>query len=199
LGLRTGIRARSCAIAVLAITIAFAAIRTLIALAATEAVVTLRTVRVAAMRAPVVAIAIVAGPIALVPIAAKILTITAVAIEALSVPVRPIVVALAVMPRLTIVVTVLMIEVARRLLERRRLRTFALRLLSLDVELVAVLIPELVAIALTGTGKSMGARCAVVAERIDAALLRHLLAIAENDAIVVLGVLEIVFRQDRIT
>jgi hypothetical protein len=106
------------------------------------------------------------------------------------------------MPRLpvvlTMVVAILMVEVARLLLERLLLRTFALRRLPLDVELVAVLIPELIAIAVSGTGKSVGASGAVVAEWIDAALLRHLLAIAEDDAVVMLGVLKIVFRQDRI-
>jgi len=203
LRLRTGIYARCttiCAIAVLAITIA--AVGTLIALAATEAVITLRTIRVIAVRTPIVAIAIVAGTIALVAVTAEILTIATVAVEALSVAVRPIVVTLAVMPRLpvvlTIVVAILMVEVARLLLERLLLRTFALRRLPLDVELVAFLIPELIAITVSGTGKSVGAGCAVVAERIDAALLRHLLAIAEDDAVVVLGVLKIVFRQDRI-
>jgi hypothetical protein len=205
LRLRTGVYARRttiCAVAVLAITIAVAAVRTLIALAATEAVITLLTIRVIAVRAPVVAIAIVAGAVALVAVAAEILTIAIAAVEALPVPVGPVVVALPVMPRLAvvlaIVVAVLMIEVARLLLERLLLRTFTLRLLPLDVELVAVLIPELIAITVSGTGKSVGAGCAIVAERIDTALLRHLLAITENDAVVVLGVLKIVFRQDRI-
>jgi hypothetical protein len=200
-GIGTGATA-VCAIAVLAI--AIAAVRGLIPLATAEPTVTLRTIGTIALRSPVVAIAIVAGSVAIVPVAAEILTIATVAIETLStVPVRAIVVALAVMPRLTIVVAILIIavlivEIARLLLRERLLRAFALRLLPLDAELVTVLIAELVAVVSIGAGKSVSARRTVVAERIDAALLRHLLAVAEDDAIVVLCVLKIVFRQDRI-
>ena len=115
-------------------------------------------------------------------------------------PIIPIIVValVAVVPRLAVIVAVLMIVVARRLLLEGLLRHIAGRLLCLDAEFVALVLPELVAITSVGATERMRARRAVVAERIDTALLRHLFAIAQDDAIIMFGVLQIIFRQYRI-
>jgi hypothetical protein len=174
------------------------AVRLLITIAATEAAFGPIIAAVAELSA-IIAIAVLAArSIAIMPVAAEVLTIATV------VPV--IVVALvAIMPRLAIVVAILilililMIEIARLLLRiglLLLLRRLARGLLGLDAEFVALVLTELV-VAPLGTGKRMRASRAV-AERIHAALLRHLLAIAQDDAVIVLGVLEIVFREDRV-
>ena len=172
------------------------AVRLLITIAATEAAFGPIIAAVAELSA-IIAIAVLAArSIAIVPVAAEVLTIATV------VPV--IVVALvAIMPRLAIVVAILililMIEIARLLLRiglLLLLRRLARGLLGLDAEFVALVLTELV-VAPLGTGKRMRASRAV-AERIHAALLRHLLAIAQDDAVIVLGVLKIVFRKNRV-
>jgi hypothetical protein len=169
------------------------AVGLLITIAATEAA--FRPVIAAVAELPaIVAIAVVAaGSVAIVPVAAEVLAVTTI------VPV--IVVALvAIVPRRAIVVAILVIEIALLLrigLLLLLLRRFARRLLCLDAELVALVLTKLVAVAPLGTGKRMRASRAV-AERIHAALLRHLLTVAQDDAVIMLGVLEIVFREDRV-
>ena len=175
------------------------AIGVLIALATAESAFGSVIAAIAELPA-IVAIAVLAArSVAVIPVAPVTAEILAIA------PVIAIVVIvalIAIVPRLAVFVAVLIIEIARLLLLIRlllRLRRFARRLLllRLDAELVALVITELIAVAALGTGQSMRAGSAV-AERISAALLRHLLAIAQDDAVIVLGVLKIVFREDGI-
>lgn len=166
-----------------------AAVRALIAIAAAEPAFRLAFAAIA-IRTPVIAIAVLARPIAVVPVTTEILAIATIVavIETL----------IAIVPRLAIFVAVRMIEIARLLRIWLLLSTFRRRLLlRLDAELVALVLPELVAFAPFGTGKSMGPGSAI-AERIETALLRHLLAIAEDDAIIMLSVLQIIFCENRI-
>lgn len=187
------------------------AIGVLIALAAAESAAFRPVVAAVAVLPAIVAIATFAAarPVAVIPVvsvAAEILPIAAI-VPVIIVPVIVValiaVVAIAVIARLAVFVPVLIVEITRllceRLLLRRRLRpvTGRLLLLRLNAELVAFVVTELVAVAPLGTGKRVRA-CSAVAEGVDAALLRHLLAIAQDDAVIVLGVLEIVFRKHRI-
>ena len=189
-----------------AVTAMTVAIRRLITFAPAETAFTL--IVVATMGAPVVAVAV-ALPVALIAIttiAPEILTVATVPAIA---PIEPLLVAAiiavvavvveALVARLPIVVAILIVEVARLLLLlRERLLRVRLRAtlakLRLRAELVTVLVAEVLAIRTLRPGKRMRPRGAV-AHGIDTALLRHLLAIAENDAVVVLGVLEIIFGQ----
>jgi len=105
---------------------------------------------------------------------------------------------IAIMPLGTIVVAVLMIVIARLLLLERLLRRIAGGLLRLNAKFVALVVAELVAVASIGAAKRVRASCPAIAERIDTALLRHLFAIAQDDAVIMFGVLQIIFRQHRI-
>ena len=170
------------------------AVGLLITIAATEAAFRPVIATVAELPA-IIAIAVLAArSVAIVPVTAEVLAVTTV------VPVI-IVTLVAIVPRRAIVVAILMIEIA--LLLRIRLLLLLLRRLArrllcrLDAELVALVLTELVAVAPLGTGKRMRASRAV-AERIHATLLRHLLTVAQDDAVIMLGVLEIVFREDRV-
>lgn len=196
LRLLVGIRAET-AVATIAV-FPIGTVRPLIALATAEAAFGLLAFATIAVRTTVFAVAVLTRPVPIVPIVAEVLSVAA--IETLIVTIVTIVVVplIAIMPR-TVVVTVLMIEVARRLLLIRLLRRLALRLLRLDAELVALLVAKLVAVVSVGTGKRMRASCPIIAERVHAALLCHLLAIAQNNPIVVLSVLKIVLREHRIT
>ena len=181
------------------------AIGILIALATAEAAAFRPVVATVAVLPAIVAKAIFAAgrSVAVIPVvsvATEILPIAAI------VPVIVValiaVVAIAIIARLAVFVPVLIVEIARLLCERLllwRLRPVAggLLLLHLDAELVAFVVTKLVAVAPFRTGKRVRARGAVT-EGIDATLLHHLLAIAQDDAVIVLGVLEIVFRKHRI-
>ncbi|CCB68116.1 membrane protein of unknown function [Hyphomicrobium sp. MC1] len=130
--------------------------------------------------------------------------VTAVAPEILPIAAITTIMAIVVEPlvaRLAIVVTVLIIEIALLLRERRlHVRLVTLTgdsLLLAPAELVTILIAELVAVGAFRPGKRMRPRGAVP-HRVHAALLRHLLAIAQDDAIIMLGVLEIVLSEHRI-
>jgi hypothetical protein len=166
------------------------AVGLLITIAATEAAFRPVIATVAKLPA-IIAIAVLAArSVAIVPVAAEILAVTTV------VPVI-VVTLIAIVPRRAIVVAILMIEIALLLRIRLLLWRLARRLLCLDAELVALVLTELVAVAPLGTGQGMRASRAV-AERIHATLLRHLLTVAQDDAVIMLGVLEIVFREDRV-
>ena len=143
----------------------------------------------------IVAIAVLAArSVAIMPVAPVTTEILALA------PIIPIIVValVAVVPRLAVIVAVLMIEIAWLLLIGLLLRTFAALLLRLDAELVAVLLAAFIAIVSIGTGERMRTGGAVIAKRINSALLRHLFAVAQDDAIVMLGVLKIIFSENRI-
>lgn len=171
------------------------AVGLLITIAATEAAFRPVIATVAELPA-IIAIAVLAArSVAIVPVTAEVLAVATV------VPVI-VVTLVAIVPRRAIVVAILMIEIALllriRLLLLLLLRRLARRLLCrLDAELVALVLTELVAVAPLGTGQGMRASRAV-AERIHATLLRHLLTVAQDDAVIMLGVLEIVFREDRV-
>jgi hypothetical protein len=178
--------------------LAIAAVRSLISFATAETTV-LMIVTAVSVGAAIVAITVFARTVPVVPVAPEILAIASVEPLSVTAIMAIVVVALIpVMPLGTIVVAVLMIVVARLLLLEGLLRHIAGRLLCLDAEFVALVLPELVAITSVGATERMRARRAVVAERIDTALLRHLFAIAQDDAIIMFGVLQIIFRQYRI-
>jgi hypothetical protein len=176
-------------------------VRTLIPLATTETAFALLVVTAIAIRTAIVAITVFARSVPIIPVAPEILAIaTITTVEPLSVAaIMAIVVVpvVAILPLRTIVVAVLMIVIARLLLERL-LRRITGRPLRLNAEFVAVLVAELVAVTAVGTAERVRASCAVIADRIDTALLRHLFAIAQDDAIIMFGVLKIIFRQHRI-
>jgi len=208
--------------AIATIAMRIAAIRALITLATAIATFTLliMTFAIAIVRTAIIAIAAfaartvpllvtVAAIVAIATVTAEVLPVlpvTAIStIEALTiatiVPVMTVVI-VTLMPRRTIVVAVLVIiEVARRLLLEGLLRVglialaHDLRLLT-ATEFVAFLVAEFVVDALRAC-KRVRPRCAI-AHRVHAALLRHLLTIAEDDAIVVLSVLKVVFGEHRI-
>jgi len=185
------------------------AIRRLITFAPAETAFAL--IAVAAMGAPVVAVAVAAALsvalIAITTVAPEILTVATVPAIA---PIEPLLVASimaviavvveALVARRPVVVAVLIVEVPRLLLLLRerllrvRLCAATLTKLRLCAELVTVLVAEVLAIRTLGPGKRMRPR-GTVAHGVNAALLRHLLAIAENDAVVVLSVLEIILCQ----
>lgn len=191
------------------------AIRRLITFAPPETAFALITV--AAMRAPVVAVAVALSValIAIATVAPEVLTVTTV--PAIT-PIEPLLVAAimaviavvveALVARRPVVVAVLIVEVPRLLLLRERLLRIRLRAtlakLRLRAELVTVFVAEVLAIRTLGPGKRMCPR-GTVAHGVNAALLRHLLAIAKNDAVIVLGVLEIILcehgiaRRQRVT
>lgn len=182
--------------------LAIGTVRALVPLTTTVTAV-LRTIATVAVLPAIVAIAVFARPVPVVPIASElpVAAITPVsAIETLSVAVVAIVVVALLVPIVprTIVVAVLMIEIAWLLLIGLLLRTFAALLLRLDAELVAVLLAAFIAIVSIGTGERMRTGGAVIAKRINSALLRHLFAVAQDDAIVMLGVLKIIFSENRI-
>lgn len=177
--------------------LAIAAVRSLISFATAETAVVVIVTAVPVGTA-IVAITVFARTVPVIPVAPEILAIASVEPLSVTAIMAIVVVALIpVMPLGTIVVAVLMIVIARLLL-KGLLRHIAGRLLCLDAELVALVLPELVAVTSVGTAERMRAGRAVVAERIDTALLRHLFAIAQDDAVVVFGVLQIIFRQYRI-
>jgi hypothetical protein len=191
LGLRAGILTETAVADIPVRTV----VGTLVAIPAAIPALGLMISAIVAVLPAIIAVAIVpARPVAIVTvaaIAAEILTITSV----LAIVVVTLVAV--VVPRLAVFVAVLIIEIAR-LLRIRLLPFVPLRLLlSLDAELVAVILTELVAFAI-GTAKRMRAGGAVAECRIHPALLRHLFAVAQDDAVIVLGVLKIIFRQHRI-
>ncbi|CAA2143951.1 hypothetical protein HYPP_04497 [Hyphomicrobium sp. ghe19] len=173
------------------------AVRALITLTAAETALALIVIAFAAMRTPVVAVAVVATEIlpvvAIVPV-----------VPLLVAPIVAIVIAIvveALVPRLAVFVAVLIVEVARLLRERRLLRIGLLPSLAtelrLTAELVAFLVTELIAVRTLGPGERMRAS-GPVTHGVDATLLRHLFAIAEDDAIVVFRVLQVILSQHRI-
>lgn len=184
------------------------AIRRLITFAPAETAFAL--IAVAAMGATVVAVAVAAALsvalIAITTVAPEILTVATVPAIA---PIEPLLVAAiaiiavvveALVARRPVVVAVLIVEVPRLLLLLRerllrvRLCAATLTKLRLCAELVTVLVAEVLAIRTLGPGKRMRPR-GTVAHGVNAALLRHLLAITENDAVVVLSVLKIILCQ----
>ena len=203
--LPTGARLLKIAVGGFALATVRAAVGRLITFAPAEAAVALLTL--APMRTPVVAEAAFAAAravalIAVAAITAEILPVAAItAIEPLLVPAVAAVVVETLMPRRAVVVAVLIVEAARLLLWERglriRLRATLTKLRLLHAELVTfAFLAELVAVCAFRPGKRMSARRAV-AHRV-AALLRHLFAIAEDDAVVVFCVLQIVFCKHRI-
>jgi hypothetical protein len=178
--------------------LAIAAVRSLISFATAETTV-LMIVTAVSVGAAIVAIPVFARTVPIIPVAPEILAIASVEPLSVTAIMAIVVVALIpVMPLGTIIVAVLMIVIARLLLLEGLLRHIAGRLLCLDAELVALVFPKLVAVASFRAAKRMRAGRAVVAEWIDTTLLRHLFAIAQDDAIIMFGVLQIIFRQYRI-
>jgi hypothetical protein len=188
------------------------AVRALITFTATETALALILIAFAAMRTPVVAVAVIAatGAVAFIAIAAEILPVVSIVVAI--VPVVPlllvtaiaaIIVAIveALVARLPVFVAVLIVEIARLLRERRLLRIGLLPSLAskrrLHAEVVAFLFAELIAVRTFRPRERMRAG-GTVAHGVNAALLRHLFAIAEDDAIVVFRVLQIIFSEHRI-
>jgi hypothetical protein len=188
--------------------ITLGAVRGLIAFAAAEAAIALMTFAAVAMRPTIVTIPVFAAR-RTVPVE----TVTAVASKIL--PVAPVeslvigaIVTIAVvslitavlMPRLAIIVAILMLEVAllrMRLLHRfTRDATLATRLLRLT-EFIGLIIAKLVAVAAFWPRQRMRQGSAV-AERIHPTL-SQLLAVAQDDSIIVFGMLQIVFSKNWVT
>lgn len=177
------------------------AVRALITFTATETALALIVIAFAAMRTPVVAVAVVAAEI--LPVVSIVVAIVPV-VPLLVAPIVTIVIAIvveALVSRLAVFVAVLIVEVARLLRERRLLRIGLLASLAtklrLTAELVAVLVTKLIAVRTLRPGERMRTS-GPVTHGVNAALLRHLFAIAEDDAIVVFRVLQVILSQHRI-
>ena len=185
--------------------VAFGTVRGLITLAAAEAAIALIAVAVA-MRPAIVAVAVFTArrSVPVETVTAEILPVTPiVAVEALVIAalMTTVVEPLLIMPRLAVFVAVLIVEVAllrMGLLGRLTLDAAlqAARLLRLT-EFIGLIVAELIPVTAFGPGQRMRAGSAV-AERIHAAL-SHLLAVAQNDAVIVLGMLQIIFSKNRVT
>jgi hypothetical protein len=186
--LRRGVGSETTVPAIAEFAIASGTIGALIPLAAAIAALLLPVAAIS-MRPAIVAISVFTRTIPVIPLAAELAVAT---IIALTVAIMTVVIVtlIPIVPG-TIVVAVLMIEIARLLL----VRSFAARLLRLDAELIAVVFTGLIAVAVTRPGKRMSAGRTVIAERIHATLLRHLLAITQDDAIIMLGVLKIILSE----
>jgi hypothetical protein len=182
------------------------AVRGLVAFAAAEAAFAL--IAAVAMRPTIVTIPVFAAR-RIVPIE----TVTAVTPKILPVaPVKALVIGAIVtiavvslitallMPRLAIIVAILMLEVAllrMRLLHRfTRDETLATRLLRLT-EFIGLIVAKLVAVAAFWPRQRMRPGSAV-AERIHPAL-SQLLVVAQDDSIIVFGMLQIVFSKNWVT
>jgi hypothetical protein len=190
--------------------IAVAAVRTLVAVAAAISAVTLLAFVTVAIRPPVVAIAMFSATrsVSIVAVAAEILAAIAPVVAVIALVVTAVVavvlaiiveaVSALIVALLAIIAVLVVIEIALRLLEWLLLRRLAqvARLLQLNSELVAIVVAEFVAIVTVRAGEIVRLSGAA-AERIHAAL-GHLLAVAQDDAIVVLGMLQIILSKYRI-
>jgi hypothetical protein len=192
--------------------IAIGTVRTLVAVAAAKSTVALLALAfaIAVMRSPVVTEAMFAATrsVAIVTVTAKILAAAiasvVVAVKALAVTAVVAVVVEAsalIVARLAIiavlVIAILIIEIALRLLIRllRWLAGIA-RLLQLDAELVALVVAELVTVVPVRACEIVRLGGAI-AQRVHTAL-SHLFAVTQDDAIIVLGMLQIILRKHRI-
>ncbi|SFV38238.1 hypothetical protein SAMN04488557_3647 [Hyphomicrobium facile] len=194
-------------IGAVAITAVGIAVRALITFTAAETALALIVIAFAAMRTPVVAVAVVAAFVAIPAEFLPVVSIVAIVpvVPLLVAPIAAIIVAIvveALVTRLPVLKAVLIVEVARLLLRELRLLQIGLlpslatkRLLS--GELVAFLVTELIAVRTLRARERMRAG-GPVTYGVNTALLRHLFAIAEDDAIVVFRVLQVILSQHRI-
>jgi hypothetical protein len=138
--------------------------------------------------------------VSIVAVAAEILAAIAPVVAVIALVITAVVesVSSLIVPLLAIIAVLVVIEIALRLLEWLLLRRLAqvARLLQLNSELVAIVVAEFVAIVTVRAGEIVRLSGAA-AERIHAAL-GHLLAVAQDDAIVVLGMLQIILSKYRI-